>query len=74
MTSSEACVHHWLIDAEFMADGRVMGRCKRCGAERSFNGRPATIFDQNQWNGPVSPSGQRYQRPARDLLSDEVVA
>ncbi len=30
--------HHWLIDA---ADGPLSdGRCKRCGATRSFSNRP----------------------------------
>jgi hypothetical protein len=36
LTSTEACIHHWIIEAQ--KPSNAAGRCKRCGAERMFAG------------------------------------
>ena len=32
------CVHHWLLGEP--ASGRVVGRCKRCGATKAYPASP----------------------------------
>ena len=52
-TKSPTCVHHWLIEE---ANGPTSnGRCKKCGAERTFpNWRPNDkLRDDNSKGGTI---------------------
>lgn len=62
-----ACVHHWILDAPASSGpvtDPVMGRCKRCGAERLFSARiePDDRFDDHP----------KTTRPAEDPSAQQI--
>jgi hypothetical protein len=44
------CVHHWVIDPPQAGVSGSDGACKRCGAQRHFDG-PSEVLDRDTWNG-----------------------
>jgi hypothetical protein len=61
----DACVHHWIVETPYGAR-TVAGRCKKCGAEKSyviFIEENLTIFDS-----PLNPQ----KMTAEELRQNQV--
>lgn len=50
------CPHHWQIESSSREDRRQHGKCKLCGAERTW---PGAVTDRDVWNGAIAEMGAK---------------
>jgi hypothetical protein len=61
VADNRACVHHWLLGAP--KDDIVRGRCKRCGATRSYPASVEGISRQGIYDEAASLGGSSRLAP-----------
>ena len=47
MTAEAICVHHYRLEPR-TADGRLEGRCRKCGHERTFAAQVPTFYKRKR--------------------------